>query len=158
MSEQQSEVEYVGFWTRFLAFIIDSIAAGIAVGVVITILFGSFEAPATFEDVDDLYGRFSVQTLLSAAIFISLWIWLASTPGKLIFNAYIVDARTLGRASPGQLVVRYLGYFLSTFVFMLGFLWIAFDKRKQGWHDKIAGTLVIRGKPREPDTGTDDQS
>ncbi len=44
---------------------------------------------------------------------------------------------------------RYLGYFASTIPLCLGFLWIAFDKRKQGWHDKLAGTVVIRAQRGE---------
>ena len=75
------------------------------------------------------------------------WIIIASTPGKLIFGAYIVDAKTLKRASTSQLIIRYLSYYVSLIPLGLGFLWIAFDPRKQGWHDKLAGTVVIKGKP-----------
>jgi uncharacterized RDD family membrane protein YckC len=46
-----------------------------------------------------------------------------------------------------RLVIRLLCYFVSALPFYLGFLWAAFDRRKQGWHDKIAGTVVIQ----EPD-------
>ena len=48
----------------------------------------------------------------------------------------------------GQWVIRYLAYYLSALVFFLGFLWVAFDRRKQGWHDKIAGTVVVRDRVR----------
>ena len=44
----------------------------------------------------------------------------------------------------GKGVLRYLGYFVSTFVFMLGFIWVALDSRKRGWHDYIAGTVVVK--------------
>jgi uncharacterized RDD family membrane protein YckC len=54
------------------------------------------------------------------------------------------DAKTLGKPSTGQLIGRYLAYYVSTLPLCLGFLWVAFDKRKQGWHDRIAGTLVIK--------------
>jgi uncharacterized RDD family membrane protein YckC len=59
-------------------------------------------------------------------------------------DIYIVDADTLGKPATGRLVLRYLGYYLSTIVLLLGFIWIAFDSRKQGLHDKIANTVVIR--------------
>jgi len=62
----------------------------------------------------------------------------------MIVSAKIVDAKTLGAPSTGQLIVRYVGYFISSLFLCLGFLWIAFDARKQGWHDKIAGTVVIK--------------
>jgi uncharacterized RDD family membrane protein YckC len=43
-----------------------------------------------------------------------------------------------------RLVIRLLCYFVSALPFCLGFLWAAFDRRKRGWHDKIAGTVVIQ--------------
>ena len=60
----------------------------------------------------------------------------------------IVDAVSLGKASISQNIIRYLGYFVSMFSLFTGFFWIAFDRRKQGWHDKIAGTVVIMGRPK----------
>jgi len=62
----------------------------------------------------------------------------------MIVRAKIVDARTGGKPSTGQLIGRYFGYYLSMIPLFLGFIWVAFDKRKQGWHDKLAGTVVIR--------------
>ena len=41
-------------------------------------------------------------------------------------------------------MIRYLGYYVSAIPFGLGLLWVAFDPRKQGWHDKMAGTVVVR--------------
>ncbi|XOV88598.1 MAG: RDD family protein [Pseudomonadota bacterium] len=146
MTPNQHPPEYVGFWIRFLAFVIDNIAAMLVLGVIVAILFGTDVDP---QDVTGLFARSLLQSLLVAALFIGLWIYFASTPGKMIFDAYIVDAKTLGNASRGQLVIRYLGYIVSTLLFFLGFVWIAFDARKQGLHDKMAGTLVIKGKPRQ---------
>ncbi len=62
----------------------------------------------------------------------------------MLFNARVVDAKSFGKPSTGQLIGRYLGYYLSILGLGLGFFWIMWDKRKQGWHDKLAGTLVIR--------------
>jgi uncharacterized RDD family membrane protein YckC len=52
--------------------------------------------------------------------------------------------------STGQLVGRYLAYYVSIIPFMAGILWVAFDPRKQGWHDKLAGTVVVRPRRRGP--------
>ncbi len=49
-----------------------------------------------------------------------------------------------GPVSVGKAFVRWIGYFVSAIVFCLGFLWIIWDKEKQGWHDKIAGTYVVK--------------
>jgi uncharacterized RDD family membrane protein YckC len=69
-----------------------------------------------------------------------------ATPGKMAIGAKIVDAKTLGKPSTGQLIGRYFAYYLSSIVLLLGFIWVGFDARKQGWHDKLAGTLVVRSR------------
>ena len=143
---QTQSVEYVGFWIRFIAFVIDSIAATVAIGFLVALFFGG-SADIDPANIGAALPQVSIQTVLTAVIFIAFWMYYAATPGKMVFDAYIVDATTLKRASNGKLVIRYLGYYLIIFVFFLGFIWIAFDDRKQGWHDKIAGTVVIKGKP-----------
>jgi uncharacterized RDD family membrane protein YckC len=60
--------------------------------------------------------------------------------------ARIVDAKTGGKPTSGQWLIRYVGYFVSSIPFGLGLFWVAFDARKQGWHDKMAGTVVVRKK------------
>jgi uncharacterized RDD family membrane protein YckC len=55
-----------------------------------------------------------------------------------------VDATTGGQPSTGRLVLRYVGYFVSLIPLALGYLWIAWDPRKQSFHDKIARTVVVR--------------
>ena len=65
--------------------------------------------------------------------------------------AKIVDGQTGGKASTSQLVGRYFGYFISGIPLGLGIIWIAFDRRKQGWHDKLAGTVVVRRKNAGPE-------
>lgn len=147
MSGQSSGHIYAGFWIRFAAFIIDSIVASIMLWIVARVLFGGGDV-----DLNDLHGvlaRLSWETCLSALFIVGCWMYFAATPGKMAFHAHVVDARTYRRASGLRLVVRYLAYFISTIPFCLGFLWIAFDARKQGWHDKIAGTVVIIGDPEE---------
>jgi uncharacterized RDD family membrane protein YckC len=62
----------------------------------------------------------------------------------MAIGAEIVDAKTLSKPSTRQLIIRYLGYYVSILPFMLGFIWAAFDHRKQAWHDKLAGTVVIQ--------------
>ena len=84
--------------------------------------------------------------ILPAIAVILFWIYRQATPGKMAIGAKIVDAKTLGKPAKGQLVIRYLGYYVSIIPLMLGILWVGFDARKQGWHDKIAGTLVVRSR------------
>jgi len=148
---------YVGFWSRFWAFLVDSTVASI---IIYPLLLLFTEAVTTAElDFNNLaqnqaflnriLERLILESLFISAIFIGFWMYLDSSPGKLLFKAYIVDARTLKPASRLQLVIRSLGYYISLLCLGLGFIWIGIDSRKQGWHDKLARTLVI--SRRQPD-------
>lgn len=72
------------------------------------------------------------------------WAYWSATPGKMLFRIKIVDAETGAPISGHQVVLRLAGYVVSGVVLCLGFFWIGFDPRRQGWHDKMAGTVVIR--------------
>lgn len=87
---------------------------------------------------------FLISWVLPTVLTVACWRAWQATPGKMAIAARVVDARTGGNPTLNQLVIRALGYFLSTLVFGLGFVWVAFDLRKQGWHDKLANTVVIR--------------
>ncbi len=135
---QAGNLRYVGFWARFVAFIVDSIWVSIIIGLILLAVYGG-SLPAADSPVATI-----IQLLLGAAAIILFWMFRSTTPGKMIVSAIIVDAETLGRPSTRQLIGRYLGYYVSILGLGVGFLWVAFDARKQGWHDKLAGTLVIR--------------
>ena len=158
--DTMQEVRYLGFWARFAAFLIDSTVASIALAPLVTHLVGEIIlTDYNFADPDELrvlLFKLTNQLMLDLAfmgvIFILLWIFFNATPGKMLFKSVIVDAKTLQAPRAWQNILRYLAYFLSIIPFGLGFLWIGFDSRKQGWHDKIAGTVVIRGRPRVSDT------
>ena len=79
-----------------------------------------------------------------------IWFWTAkqATPGKMLLSLRVVDAKTGNSLSVGQSLVRYAGYFVSAIPFCLGLIWVGIDSKKQGWHDKIAGTVVVRSKSR----------
>jgi uncharacterized RDD family membrane protein YckC len=85
---------------------------------------------------------FLIQVVLPIAALLAFWRFRSSTPGKMIIGANILDARTGGGSSNRQLLLRFAGYFVSMFALGLGFIWIGIDRRKQGWHDKISGTVV----------------
>ena len=81
---------------------------------------------------------------LPAVVVMVFWAFRQATPGKMLLSLRIVDAATGGALSVGQCVGRYFAYVVSTLPLGLGFVWVAFDKRKQGWHDKLAGTVVVK--------------
>ena len=143
MNEPQPE--YVGFWARVGAAIIDTILAMVIVAPLLTYFYGAeywIRTGSLIAGPADLL----LNWILPAIAVILFWIYRQATPGKMAIGAKIVDAKTLGKPATGQLVIRYLGYYVSIIPLMLGILWVGFDARKQGWHDKLAGTLVVRSR------------
>jgi uncharacterized RDD family membrane protein YckC len=136
--------EYVGFWARVGASIIDTILMLVIVAPLLTWIYGA-EYWVTERYI---VGPADVllNWVLPAIAVILFWIYRQATPGKMAIHARIVDAKTGGKPSTGQLIGRYLGYYVSVIPLMLGIIWVGIDKRKQGWHDKLAGTLVVRAK------------
>jgi len=139
MNPEQVQPEFAGFWMRVVAVLVDSILIGIVLAPATIALTG--KGPTLTEGG-------LVNFLVPAAVIIAFWNWKSATPGKLLLGLEIVDARTLGKPAMSQWLLRYVGYIVSSVVFLLGFAWVAIDERKQGWHDKIAGTLVVRRQHR----------
>ena len=135
-------VKYGGFWVRFIASMIDSALLLAIITPLLLVIYGPeyFAANGIIQGPAD----FVITWVLPLIAVIIFWHYKSATPGKMVFNLIIVDAKTLQKPTTGQFILRYLGYYVSTLFFCLGFLWIAFDRRKQGWHDKIAGTVVIK--------------
>lgn len=145
-----SLTEYAGFWRRLFAACFDSLWL---LGLILYLLnyvddTNYLVLPdnvlATLPILENFqWQRFLVENVLP--IFLILWLWVkyAATPGKLIVDSEIVDADTGKPIDLQQAMLRYIAYMISLIPLGLGFLWILWDKRKQGWHDKIAGTVVI---------------
>lgn len=143
-----SELEYVGFWPRVGATLIDTILIALICVPLAYLAYG----PQYFESEALVAGPldFLISWVLPAVAVVLFWMYRQATPGKMAIGARIVDARTGEQPATTRLIARYLGYFVSTIPLCLGFLWVAFDPRKQGWHDKIAGTVVVRPRHRDP--------
>jgi uncharacterized RDD family membrane protein YckC len=119
-----------GFFERMGAAFLDIVIVSILVGVVNNVGFGFFHRPP--------FGL-----LVALAYFAGMWAWKSTTVGGIILNLKVVRLDN----QPVTFVValvRGLAAALSVIVLFLGFLWIAWDKDKQGWHDRIAGTVVVR--------------
>ena len=85
----------------------------------------------------------TVQTLVLFGFTGICWHFWSATPGKMLLRIKVVDAKTEGHISDLQIILRLMGYGVSAVFFCLGFFWIGWDKKKQGWHDKLAETVVI---------------
>ena len=80
--------------------------------------------------------------IFNAIYYIGFWSSRGATPGKILMKLKVVDENG-NIIDGGTACIRFLGYIVSGIVFLLGFIWVAFDQEKQGWHDKMARTYVI---------------
>ena len=142
----EQNVEYAGFWVRVGATIIDTLLIMAVLMPLLVAIYGwgYFDAASTRLFVGP--ADFLLSWVAPAVAVIVFWIYKQATPGKMALSIRIVDAATGNPPSTPQCVGRYFAYFVSIFPLGLGLIWVAFDKRKQGWHDKLAGTVVIRSK------------
>jgi uncharacterized RDD family membrane protein YckC len=112
-----------GFWVRMVALLLDVLLVGIATSL--------------------LHPLFHMHLLLLATYGAVMWKLRGSTIGGIVFDLRVV--RLDGRPMDWETsIIRALSCFLSLAVAGLGFFWIAFDEARQAWHDKIAGTVVVR--------------
>jgi uncharacterized RDD family membrane protein YckC len=144
-NEDQNRV-YAGFWIRAWASIIDTILILLITFPLLIAVYGTGYFDLENSDIIAGPADFVISWVFPAIAVICFWVYKSATPGKMAISVKIIDAKTGGKASAGQLVGRYFAYFLAGLPLGLGIIWVAFDKRKQGWHDKLAGTVVVRMK------------
>jgi uncharacterized RDD family membrane protein YckC len=121
------------FWERMGAAFLDMVAVGFITGFAhrpLGFMLSFLDGPPVF-------------FIVALAYFAGLWAWKGTTIGGVVLKLQVV------RHDGGSLtflvaLVRGLAAALSAAVFFLGFFWIGWDRDKQGWHDKIAGTVVVR--------------
>lgn len=140
-------------WKRLIAYLID-------IQIVIIIVFGFYylflgmdEAFHGYFERDDPFARIKFIALRNQIRFLSFLIWILlclffeasnyqGSFGKQLMGIIVIDEQG-ERISLTKSIVRNLSKILSYVVFTLGFLWILFDKKRQGWHDKISKTYVV---------------
>lgn len=153
---------YAGFASRALAFIIDITLLMITLSLATTFI----SAVVSLFDLDVLVSRFMTSQGLSGIVATALagisgtlvitlygvvgWSLNGQTVGNLVMGVRVVKADG-GRVSFSRAATRILGAYLSGLLLFLGFFWAIFDKRRQGWHDKLAGTVVVYDWPAVPD-------
>lgn len=118
-----------GFWERIGAGFLDIVLVGIAAAFV--------HGPFSFLPVPTL------NLLVALAYFAGMWAWRGTTIGGIVLGLKVVRLDHQ-RLSFGVCLVRALTAAFSAVVLFLGFLWIAWDPEKQAWHDRVAGTVVLR--------------
>lgn len=123
-------LEYAGFWIRLGAGVIDLLILGAFAGV----LAYFFPAPVIW---------LTAGIVVSIVYWLGFWVWRGQTPGKMAAGIKVI--RTDSSPVKWQCAVRRcLGYVVSAITLFIGFIWVAFDSRKQGVQDKIADTYVVK--------------
>lgn len=143
-------VPVIGMWRRFFANLVDSfLMTVIGFGLVGLGLYLAYDSNPN-ASIEQLFLEFDTTTwvlngasvLIAIVYYVGCWTLGGQTVGKWLTGIKVVgdDGKSPSLAAAG---IRYLGYLLNNIVFSIGFLAVAFDKRKQGWHDKMASTFVI---------------
>lgn len=150
---------YAGFWIRVFANVLDVLLLA-AIAQALFLVTGrwsilgdlaldwTFYTPsggsaATTVGLTGEAWRAAIAGIAAPIVFIGCWRTFGATAGKMMCGVRVIDAAAGGRPTLWQCIGRYfLGLIAVSFV-VIGYLWIAIDARKQGWHDKMVRTLVI---------------
>ena len=153
MAEEQGPIvlEFADFWKRFGALIIDIVILSVAASMFIPFWGLGFFGFEGFKHVIGDWGwaafNFSLgslfQTAITAAYFVGFWVWRGQTPGKMALNIKVIR-RDGGNLTFSSALLRFLGYIIAPFTFFIVFIWIVFDRQKQGIHDKFADSYVVK--------------
>ena len=137
---------YAGFWVRFCAYVIDMVVVvlgGAILGIIIGIAAGLVSPDSLLNRVFEILLQL-VESLVGAAYFVFMHSSSKqATLGKMAMSLKVTDLDG-ERIGVGKSFLRWFGTIVSGVLLMIGYLMVAFTERKQGLHDKIAGTLVVR--------------
>ena len=157
-----SQYAYAGFWVRLVARLLDGLIVGLPLAVVFGLLFGVAAAIGSANSSnggDSSAGQnaaagivgflFILFYLLVIAVSIGYWVYFWGTTGQTygmrVLRLRVVDATTGGPIGLSRALVRWLMTIVNSWACYIGWIWVAFDPRKQGWHDKVANTVVLQG-------------
>jgi len=139
----ENNYEYAGFWARTAATLIDTLLLVMITWPILYAIYGH-------QYLDDTIGITPIQVLiewvLPIAATVVFWVTKSATPGKMALSLKVLDERTGNALTVGQSLGRYFGYIVSIIPLGLGILWVAWDSKKQAFHDKLASTVVVKDK------------
>jgi uncharacterized RDD family membrane protein YckC len=143
--------EFGEFGPRLVAYIIDGLIVGaVVIAAVLGWTFFALLSGGLRAGGLDLGAGLGLGLMVILVLVLTLgyfpWFWArtGATPGMRAMGLKVVRDADGGPISTGQAILRLVGYWISGAVFYLGYIWILVDKRRRGWHDLIAGTVVIK--------------
>lgn len=118
----EASLSRVGFWLRFMATALDLLLVGT--------ISAWMHLPRLF-------------LILWGIYHVALWTWRGTTIGGIVMGIKVVrvDGRPLGFTVA---LIRALSSVFSAMALFLGFFWAGWSRERQSWHDKIAGTIVVK--------------
>jgi uncharacterized RDD family membrane protein YckC len=132
-------VEFGSPGARLVGYIIDQV---IQFGLSIALFLAAAVLAAIFVPLGAL--AFVAGIAFLFLYFPFFWVRSGQTPGMRLMGIKVVRDKDGGPIGWGSAFLRLIGYWVSAIVFYIGFIWIFIDKRKRGWYDLIAGTVVIK--------------
>ena len=147
---KDTDYEYAGFWIRVWASLID-VALLLMITLPLTLMIYGSDTVWNSEDIILGPADFLINYSLPFFATIVFWMYKSATPGKMVLHQKVLDEVTGDKLTIGQSIGRYFAYIPAMLIFMLGIFWVAWDKKKQGWHDKLAKTVVVRNKKQVED-------
>lgn len=142
---------YAGFWVRALAALLD--LGAIVVIASLTHVRGVNASCGTpggaFCDYPSHLVGLAVVVGVLGAYWVTAWSTLGGSAAQRLFGMRVVKAADGRRISPRRAAGRYLATLLSCLPFAAGLLWTGLDAQRQGWHDRAAGTFVVRKAARK---------
>jgi uncharacterized RDD family membrane protein YckC len=138
-------VQVYGMKRRMAATFVDGLIVFFLTGIVAFLLSILIMIGSSYGDKEDLPFNLifaGVGVLISLLYYVGFWAKSGQTIAKDVLGIQIIGTNG-SLPSVGKALLRYIGYIVSAVILSLGFLWIAFDDRRQGLHDKIAGTYVV---------------
>ena len=156
---QGPQPTYAGFWIRLVARLIDGLILGVPFGIVFAVFAiagGAFANNTSSSSQDSqnataaavFGGGFLLLYVLALVVQIGYWIYFwgtsGSTLGMRLLHLKVVDADTAGPIGYARATVRFLMSLVNGWACYIGWIWVAFDPRKQGWHDKVANSVVLQ--------------
>ena len=138
-----------GFWIRFVAYFLVGLIVGVP-GLILLFIAGAISRPADGQATGQVSGAVIVVYALWIIASIAYFIYFWTRPEGQTLGMKALHLRVIktdgSQLTMGSAILRYVGMLLNSIIFGLpiGWIWAGFDKNKQGWHDKIAGTYVVK--------------
>ena len=161
---QGPQPTYAGFWIRLVARLIDGLILGVPFGILFAVFLvvgGVFAGNTGNTDTTSqsaqaanaasaavFGGGFLLLYVIALVVQVGYWIYFWGTSGATLgmraLHLRVVDADTGAPIGYARATVRFLMSIVNSWACYIGWIWVAFDPRKQGWHDKVANSVVLQ--------------